>query len=677
MTNELGLLRDAIASLSEGIAIWDADDCLVACNEIYAGLYGAGRPASALAGISYRAVASNAYYVERVPPEYAERRDEWIEQRVRLHRQGGGEGQLVQTRDGRWWRGRTRRMAGGGWVGLISEITDLKRAQDAYHGVLAEENLVLDTLPVGVAFVERHVIMRCNRRLEEMLGYAAGELHGKSTQVWFRDEARWLAARAETYSRLRGVGTMEGDARIRRKDGSGLWCHALAHALDAAEPERATVIFAFADVDEHYAALKALAASEATYRNLVETSGELIWSLDLDGRWTYLNAAAARFYGREPVQLIGRPFGEFVAHELRERDEAVFRRVLGGEPVFDHETRHLRADGGYVDLSFNAIARRDATGAIVGATGTARDVTERKRAAAALHATIEKLRLAVDTADLYHWEWDAASDVLHWGRNPEGAEHRITRWTEFAAGVYPEDRERFLAVGREAIARGEPFELEYRVPGADGTPRWYSARGVPMLDAGGRAYRMVGVSQDITERKRREDEVRFLAYHDSLTGLPNRRLLDDRLQQAVFSAQRRDRRLAAMLIDLDDFKQVNDTAGHRAGDAVLREVAQRLAGCIRKADTLARHGGDEFVIVLSDPHDAADCEVVAHKVLRVLAAPFEAEGASYRLGASIGIALFPAGGADAEALLRAADAAMYRAKERGGNTFQFAGEMQS
>jgi diguanylate cyclase (GGDEF)-like protein/PAS domain S-box-containing protein len=672
VTNDLGLLRDAIANLPDGIAIWDGQDSLVACNPAYARLYGAGRATQSLAGMSYRAVAANAFYVERVAPEYAQRHQEWIEERVR--QRISAEPRQFQARDGRWWRRATQRMAAGGWVEIVSEITELKRVEDAYRMVLAEENLVLDTLPVGVAFVERHVIMRCNRRLEDMLGYGAGELHGKSTQVWFRDEARWLAARTETYARLRGVGTMEGEARVRRKDGSGLWVHALARALDVAEPEHATVIFAFADVDERYAAEKALAASEATYRALVETSGELIWSLDLEGRWTYLNAAAARFYGREPAQLLGRPLAEFVSHELRERDEAVFRRILAGEPVFDHETRHLRSDGGYVDLSFNAIARRDAAGAIVGATGTARDVTERKRAAAALHESIEKLRLAVETANLKYWEWEAASDTLKWGRNPEGAAQRATKWEEYAAAaVHPEDRERYLAAGRDAIASGEPIDTEFRIVAADGRVLWFSARGVPMLDADGRAHRMIGVAQDITERKQREEEVRFLAYHDSLTGLPNRRLLDDRLKQALYSAQRRSRKLAAMLIDLDDFKKVNDSAGHRAGDAVLRGVAQRLGGCIRKADTLARQGGDEFVIVQSDPHDAADCEVVAQKVLRALAAPFEVEGASYRLGASIGIALFPSAGADADALLRAADAAMYRAKERGGNTFEFAG----
>jgi len=392
------------------------------------------------------------------------------------------------------------------------------------------------------------------------------------------------------------------------------------------------------------------------YRTVLETSGELIWSLDREGRWASLNALAARrIYGREAAELLGRPFTEVVAHELRERDHAVFSRVLEGQALFEHETRHLRSDGALVDLSFNAVALRDEGGRVLGAAGTARDISERKRAAAALHETVEKLRLAVEAADLHYWEWDAGTGRVHWGRRPSFA---------------PDDPEGSL---RAAIARGEPFEIEYRVPAPDGQPQWLAARGVPMTDAAGGVYRMIGVSQDVSARKAREEAVRFLAYHDSLTGLPNRRLLDDRLAQAIHLAQRRDRKLAVMLVDLDEFKQINDTLGHRAGDAVLREVAQRLALCVRKADTLARHGGDEFVLVISDVQADSDCTLIAEKVLRSLEAAFHVEGRALALGASIGISLFPGDAGDGDALLRNADAAMYRAKQLGRNQHRFYG----
>jgi len=173
------------------------------------------------------------------------------------------------------------------------------------------------------------------------------------------------------------------------------------------------------------------------------------------------------------------------------------------------------------------------------------------------------------------------------------------------------------------------------------------------------------------------DEPRHLAdfhgYHDALTGLPNRRLLDDRLAQAIHLAQRRGRRLAVMLIDLDNFKQVNDALGHGAGDAALREVALRLAACVRKADTAARYGADEFALVLSDLVAESACRLVAERVLHALAKRLPVGDGSTTLAVSIGISLYPEDAGDGEALLRNAGAAMQRAKQSGHNQHAFYG----
>jgi diguanylate cyclase (GGDEF)-like protein/PAS domain S-box-containing protein len=541
-------LRDAIASFPEGIAIWDTEDRMVVCNATYAHIYGGGLGPDELVGEPFRRIAENAYALEQRGADSSERRQEWVERRVAAHAKGDGIAQQYQTRDGRWYQRSTTRMTSGGWVGLVADITALKRAQEAYLNVLAEENFMLDTLPVGVAFVERGIVVRCNRRLEQILGYEERGLEGKSTRAWFGSEDRWQSARDEVYARLQAGEILDGDARLVRKDGRRLWCRVLARALDPRAPEE-SAIFTLADVDQRVAAERALKDSE------------------------------------------------------------------------------------------------------------------------------EMLRLAVDAANLYYWEWDAASDQLRWGRQP-GMELKAggdRTWRGYAEVVHPEDRERYLEVGREAIERGQPFEIEYRVNARDGRLLWLAARGAPMRDGAGRFTRMIGISQDITERKQREEMVRFLAYHDSLTGLPNRRLLDDRLKQALYQAQRRDASIAVMLVDLDDFKHVNDSAGHRSGDAVLREVAMRLGGCVRKADTLARHGGDEFVIVLPDVRGEPDCRIVAEKVLRALAAEFRIDGSGFKLGASIGISVFPGDAGDPDSLLRNADAAMYRAKQLGRNQYRFYG----
>ena len=213
-------------------------------------------------------------------------------------------------------------------------------------------------------------------------------------------------------------------------------------------------------------------------------------------------------------------------------------------------------------------------------------------------------------------------------------------------------------------AAGTPENGEFQA--ADG--RWLR-RSVRPLPGGG----SVELVADVTELRRAEQAARFLDSHDALTGLPNRRLFDDRLRQAIRLAQRRDRMVATLLVRLDDFREASEALGHGAADAVLREVAQRLASCMRKADTVARTGADEFAIVICDLKDEADCRVVTQKLQQVLAAEFAAGERRLRLAASIGVSLFPADGGDGEALLRNADAAMYRARQLGRNQVGFFG----
>ena len=669
-------LRDAIESFPEGIAVYDAADRLVVCNETYAGIYGAGRGAAELPGTPYAAIARNAYDAEIVPPEYAGRREQWLAERLARRRSGAGAVRQYATRDGRRLQGLFVRSRAGGIVSMFTDVTELRRAQDAYGEVLAEETLVLDTLPVGIAFLADRVVLRCNRRLEQMLGYGPGELNGQSSRVLYPTDEVWREA-GERYALLRGGEVQEREMRLRRKDGSRLWCRVVGRAVNPEAPQ-ASSILAYTDVSERHTAESALRRSEAMYRNLVETSNDLIWSVDAAGRWTYLNPdAVRRIYGAQASEMLGREAMELFAPEVSARDQATFSRILSGESVFDYETRHLRRDGSHVDLSFNAVPMRDAKGAVAGATGTARDVTAEKSAAAALYENVEKLRLAVDAAELMYWEWDRDTDQLHWGRDPSSVVGVIsaptTRWSDYLEMIHPEDRERYLGRVTAAWDQSGPCSNEYRVVRHDGQVAWLSSHGKTLADASGRVHRMIGVSQNITERKRQEEEARFLAYHDTLTGLPNRRLLDDRLRQAVFLAQRRDARVALMVVDLDHFKQVNDALGHRAGDAVLREAASRIAGCLRKADTLARHGGDEFVVVIPDLQLDGDCQVVAEKILRSLVAPFRVDGRDFTIGASIGVSLYPVDAGDGEALLRNADAAMYRAKQLGRNNYRFYG----
>ncbi len=668
-------MRDALESLADGIAVLDEAETLVTCNDAFARRYGGARGREGLVGTSYRALCAAAFVAEEIAEAPAARLEAWLEARGADRDAVQGVGRQFRARDGRWLQSRIARTEFGGFVWTLSDITELKSAQDAYLALLAQEDLVLDTLPLGVAFVENGRVRRCNARLEQMLGYAAGELRGRETRSWIPAGDDSAAAWEAFEVGMGGGEAREMEAELRRRDDSRLWCHVIGRPLNPTSTQ-AGAILAFTDIDDRRSAERALRSSEALYRDLVEGSNDLIWSIDREARWTFLNAAAVRrIYGCEPADLLGRPMAEVLTPQVRARDLAVLRRVLEGDPVFNFETRHQRRDGTAVDLALNAVPVRDVNGEITGATGTAHDVSAQKRAAAVLYDTVEKLRLAVDVAGLFYWEWDTDSDLLRFGHDAgaisgHDADTRLA-WSEYANWVHPDDRERFLSAAMASGERGEVFACEYRVTSPGGGLRWIAARGQPVFDASGHVHRIIGVSQDVTERKRSEEEARFLAHHDTLTGLPNRRLLDDRLRQAVFLAQRRDAKVAVMLLDLDGFKEVNDSLGHRAGDAVLREVAQRLAGCMRKSDTLARHGGDEFVVVIPDLQLEADCQIIAEKILRTLEPEFRVDGKGFRIGASIGVSLYPADAGEGEGLLRNADVAMYRAKSLGGNNYRF------
>jgi diguanylate cyclase (GGDEF)-like protein/PAS domain S-box-containing protein len=190
-------------------------------------------------------------------------------------------------------------------------------------------------------------------------------------------------------------------------------------------------------------------------------------------------------------------------------------------------------------------------------------------------------------------------------------------------------------------------------------------------DKAGKVTNYVAVFTDFTTRKAAEEHIRFLAQHDALTGLPNRTLLRERLLRGIAHAQRNGTKLAVIFLDLNGFKQINDSLGHEAGDAALRVVGERLAGSVRAEDTVSRLGGDEFVLVLEDLVTAENVPAVVGKIVDVLAEPMLLAGNEMQIATSIGISLYPDDGDDPEALLRNADAAMYRAKDQGRNTFCF------
>ena len=305
------------------------------------------------------------------------------------------------------------------------------------------------------------------------------------------------------------------------------------------------------------------------------------------------------------------------------------------------------------------------------------DISDRLRTEAELKASEQRFRDLVSLSTDWYWEQDAA---FRFTRFSGPAFDRIGVDTADLLGKSQWESGRFGGLTDEqwqshrgTLEAHLPFrDLVYEANLASGEKRWFSISGNPAFDENGDFSGYHGVGTDITERVHAAEQFRHLAHHDTLTGLPNRRLLGDRAEQALALARRSGHRVALLLLDLDDFKIINDTDGHSAGDAVLLAIAQRLRGLVRGIDTVARLGGDEFVVLLQEMAHPGDAVRVAEKVIAAIREPVEAGERQYLLGASVGIAHFPDHAANMEGLMQKADIAMYCAKQAGGAAYRFA-----
>jgi diguanylate cyclase (GGDEF)-like protein len=294
----------------------------------------------------------------------------------------------------------------------------------------------------------------------------------------------------------------------------------------------------------------------------------------------------------------------------------------------------------------------------------------------ALKASLDREKLALAFAEIGTCEFDVKTSMVRssdmslrlFGIHGDQADLPYDTLLE---SLHPEDRPKFSHALEQCLGGTGNLDVEYRVAWADGSFRWLRTKGDALLDLDGDPIKVLWVTEDVSQRKDMDARVRFLAHHDLLTGLPNRTLFQDRLQQALAAAKRMKSRVALLFIDLDRFKYVNDSFGHRAGDILLQTVAARLRACVRETDTVCRHAGDEYLIVLSALREPAEAALVAEKVLAIFDEVFKLESHEVQISASVGISVYPDDGQTMEDLIRNADAAMYHSKKSGRNRFEF------
>ena len=415
---------------------------------------------------------------------------------------------------------------------------------------------------------------------------------------------------------------------------------------------------------------EALRSSETRYRQLIERMREGVAQAGNDGVLHLVNDRFCEMLGYTREELIGRNAEFLLAYPadvgLMHAQIRARQRGLSDQ----YSVRVRRKDGTVIWLEIGGAPVYDAQGRVVGSIGVHNDVTERRQAEQALRDSEARYRLMAEhSTDLIsrttpHGTLIYASDA---SRRLLGYEPTELVGRSIYEFIDRADAEEVRQLSK-LIEGAHPMTFSYRVHRKNGTQTWFETTSRAVTDpVTGAMIEIVSVSRDVSERKRVEEQIEYEAYHDALTGLPNRRLFRDRLTVALAHARRMRQVLGVMFLDLDRFKYVNDTLGHSVGDELLKTVAARLKAVLREEDSIARMGGDEFTVLVGDLADADDVVKVAQKLLETVAQPQRLEGQDLFLTTSIGIAMFPTDGDTAEMLLKNADHAMYRAKDAGRN----------
>ncbi|MBU1394954.1 MAG: EAL domain-containing protein [Gammaproteobacteria bacterium] len=407
----------------------------------------------------------------------------------------------------------------------------------------------------------------------------------------------------------------------------------------------------------------------------------MIYRCRVDTTWTmeYVSDCCHRLTGYQPDEVMFNKrisFDQITLPEDRERVRRDIHAALEKNEIFEVEYRIQRADGRVCWMLERGVGIRDEYGRMVWIEGYMQDISEQMSANEAMLEAVRRYSSIFEHAT--EGIFQTAPDGHYLNANPAlasiyghasaGELIRHLRDIQHQLYVSPTRRSEFMERMHE---KGEVINFESQVYRLDGSIIWISENAHTVRKPDGSVLFFEGTVVDITERKQHEAKLEHLASHDSLTGLPNRSLLRDRIDQAIVKARREGSKVAVVFVDLDHFKLINDSLGHHVGDRLLLEVAARLVTCVRSHDSVARQGGDEFVLVLTEQHGDTETLAIISRLLEVISRPWMNDGQEFGLSCSVGISCYPQDGDDPDTLLRCADAAMYKAKASGRSTYHF------
>jgi diguanylate cyclase (GGDEF)-like protein/PAS domain S-box-containing protein len=555
------------------------------------------------------------------------------------------------------------------------DITDLKQAQDTLAARESQLRAIMDGVPAPVAYIDED--QRCqyvNRTLLQFFGLRAADVTSMRLRDIVGDEiyesakpkiGRAFGGEAAAFDRL-----VTGAVGVRR----WMTIRIVPDMTPTGLVHGAFVLMN--DIHGLKQAQEALRASEAELRRIMDNVPARVAYIDRDYRCRFVNRRIAEWLGRGQAEFAGRPILEIAGPARYAELEPLFARVLAGELVA--EERPLpQPNGGERWESIHYAPNLDADGNVIGIYAVHTDIHDAKRNEEELRRANWMLSSHMNNTPLAVLEWDRDFRLVRWSPQAENifgwsAEHMLGMPIDGNPLLHETDREavtemlRSLTSGEEPRATG--LTRNYRKDGNTIWCEWYHSC---LLDEQGGIVSILSFVQDVSSRIQAEERLQHMATRDALTGLPNRLLLYDRLNQAIAAAKRSGRRVGVLFIDLDRFKNVNDTLGHRIGDELLKHVTRALLGATRGSDLLARLGGDEFMVIVEDFDDPAVLARIAQKLQDAVSQPFRVENHEIHVTSSIGISVYPDDSVDPEELLMHADVAMYRSKELGRNTFQY------
>ncbi|MBL8525558.1 MAG: diguanylate cyclase [Betaproteobacteria bacterium] len=557
-----------------------------------------------------------------------------------------------------------------------SALLESIRSQLGIEQTNHEQRLIFESVTAGVAFIRDRTIVDYNPQFAKLLGYEGDELIGSPTRIYYSDEAKWNEIGKEGYAALRRGEAFNQEYDFRTKSGGIITCDATMQSIVPGNPDRGIVAI-LNDItllkEREFALRTALLQQLAIFSNapvgIIFVRNRVVEDC---------NDFMARMLQAPIEDIVGQTTQKWYAigEQWLTRGAEIQQAFARGESITF--TEHLRRDdgsrfwcrvrGGVVDPD-NA-ANSPSVFVMI-------DVTEQMRAESALRESREQMALVIRASQSGIWDYNMVTREISFSPRfyeiiGMPASTVADEVMPIMDRVHPAEHKQVKAAFYSHVARRTSINETFRLRHADGSWVWVRGQGQAQWDESGRATRFVGSITDITEKRRQEEEIRRLALEDPLTCLPNRRLFEDRLERAVSAAARNREQVAVLLIDLDGFKGVNDEYGHAAGDAVLKTIAQRLTGCMRESDTVARTGGDEFVLLVRAINKTEDIAALAEKLLASIHQPIRDGELVLQVGASIGIAIYPIDTLHPAQLVRLADKAMYDVKQSGRNGYRLA-----